>query len=521
MVDLFQTRRLLSCALHDGDNVAVDLLNLLDDLFQRLAGLPDQRDAALDLLAGCIDQRLDLLGRLGRTLRQFTHFLGNDGKTLAGIPRARRLHASVQRQEIGLEGDIVDDADDVGNFARRVFDLSHGRDGIAHHRSRALGIVARCGHQMAGLLCPAAGIGDGRGDLFQRCSRFLDGCRLLFGALRQVIGSGPDFRRTGGNRLGIGADRVHGQPQLFHRIVEIVAHLFHGRHKGLVEILGEIAIRQTLQGLCQRADSAHALRHIRCKLDDLADLSLVIDDRIIGRLDPDLLAALAEAQEFVGGELTTSEPLPELPVFLRLHIGGIAEHPVMPPLNFLQLVPQRPAEILVGGENLTCRREFDHRLRTRDCIQLAGILHGFLPDHRDIGCKLHHLVGLAAAQHRIVGGLDPDFPSTLGEALILLPVEFAAAEPGPEFPVFDAVGLRRFNENTVMLALDLRQLIAQCRAEIGIGVEDIAAEVEFDDRLRLVHRSQNSCGVTAKTRKKPAHTTPPSGNVSCAISAQQ
>jgi hypothetical protein len=60
------------------------------------------------------DQRLDLLGGIGRALGEFAHFLRDDGKALAGLAGARRLDAGIERQKVGLEGDLVDDADDVG-----------------------------------------------------------------------------------------------------------------------------------------------------------------------------------------------------------------------------------------------------------------------------------------------------------------------------------------------------------------------------------------------------------------------
>src|SRR3546814_10616214 len=51
--------------------------------------------------------------RIGRTLRQFTHFLGNDGKAASRLARPGRLDAGIQRQKVGLEGDLVDHRDDL------------------------------------------------------------------------------------------------------------------------------------------------------------------------------------------------------------------------------------------------------------------------------------------------------------------------------------------------------------------------------------------------------------------------
>ena len=116
LVDLLQPGRLLPRAFDNGDDVGVDLLDLLDDFLKSLAGFADQRNTAFHLFARGVDQCLDFLSGFGRSLGQFAHFLGNDSKALAGITGARCLHSRIQRQEVGLEGDIIDDADNVGDF---------------------------------------------------------------------------------------------------------------------------------------------------------------------------------------------------------------------------------------------------------------------------------------------------------------------------------------------------------------------------------------------------------------------
>ncbi len=84
---------------------------------QSLTGFAHELHAAINLIAGILNEDLDFLGRLGRPLSQLTHFLGNDGKTLARLSRPRCFNASIQGQEIGLERDFIDNADDIGNLA--------------------------------------------------------------------------------------------------------------------------------------------------------------------------------------------------------------------------------------------------------------------------------------------------------------------------------------------------------------------------------------------------------------------
>jgi hypothetical protein len=61
---------------------------------------------------------LDLLGGGGAALGQVAHFGGHDGEAAALLAGPRRLDRGVQRQDIGLEGDAIDHADDVGDLAR-------------------------------------------------------------------------------------------------------------------------------------------------------------------------------------------------------------------------------------------------------------------------------------------------------------------------------------------------------------------------------------------------------------------
>ncbi|MNV80600.1 hypothetical protein D3C71_1742140 [compost metagenome] len=94
----------------------MDAGDLFENIPQRTAGAADKFDTAGHLMAGGVDQRLDFLGGLGGALRQLTDFLGDDRKSLAGLACAGGLDAGIERQEIGLEGDVVDDTDNVGDL---------------------------------------------------------------------------------------------------------------------------------------------------------------------------------------------------------------------------------------------------------------------------------------------------------------------------------------------------------------------------------------------------------------------
>ena len=89
-------------------------------------GLGDELGAGADFGAALLDQHLDLGRGLCRRLREAADFDGDDRKAAAGFAGAGGFDRGVEREEVGLEGDVVDEADDVGDLARRGGDPLHG-----------------------------------------------------------------------------------------------------------------------------------------------------------------------------------------------------------------------------------------------------------------------------------------------------------------------------------------------------------------------------------------------------------
>ena len=103
----------------------------------------------------------------------------------------------------------------------------------------------------------------------------------------------------------------------------------------------------------------------------------------------------------------------------------------------------------------------------------------------DVGGDLDDLVDLAAlVLDRVVGRLDADLAAALGEALERLRDELALAELPPELGIFGATCLLLADEHAVMLADDLRRLVAERAAEVLVGLEDDSLQIELDDRER-------------------------------------
>ena len=58
----------------------------------------------------------DLLGRFRGFHRERFDFGGDDGEAAARFTGSRRLDGGVQRQQIGLAGDVANELDDVANL---------------------------------------------------------------------------------------------------------------------------------------------------------------------------------------------------------------------------------------------------------------------------------------------------------------------------------------------------------------------------------------------------------------------
>ncbi len=91
----------------------------------------------------------DVFGGGGGLLGQLLDFRGHDGEALAGVAGAGGLDRGVQRQQVGLLGDVLDDLDDLADFGggRAQFaDLGVAVAGQSRRRCRPRWRpVRRCG----------------------------------------------------------------------------------------------------------------------------------------------------------------------------------------------------------------------------------------------------------------------------------------------------------------------------------------------------------------------------------------
>jgi hypothetical protein len=114
----------------------------------------------------------------------------------------------------------------------------------------------------------------------------------------------------------------------------------------------------------------HVSNFLRCdvggEFDDTERLAVLVEDRVVRRLDPDLLAALADALVFRRLELAGIETGPEFPIGGALALHRFHEHAVVLALDLAERVAQHLEEVLIRGNDRAVHVERDHRLRFLD-----------------------------------------------------------------------------------------------------------------------------------------------------------
>ena len=294
-VDLIQAGRLFLGAGGDVGDHGVDLDHLRDDPSERLASLGDQSHALIDLRGRGGNQALDLFGRLRRTLGERAHLGSDDRETAARVAGARGLDPGVQRQQVRLEGDFVDDANDLADLLRRLVDAGHRRHRLAHDFAALVGVDLGGRDDVARVLGAFGGLLHCCGDLFERGGGFLEARGLLFGALRQIVGGRRNLAGARADRQGIVADRQHRLFQRPERGVEIDPQGLEGGNEFCFDAVLKVAFGQFAEPDPDLLDGAVAAGHVRHEVDDFVDPAVEVEDRIVGGLDPDFLSAFADA----------------------------------------------------------------------------------------------------------------------------------------------------------------------------------------------------------------------------------
>lgn len=118
--DLIDTPALLIRGGGDFAHDIRDARNGIDDVSHGFPGAFHQHRTGIDTRDGIFNQRFYFFRRTGAAAGQITHLACHDRKTAPLLSRARRFYRRVQRQNVSLEGNTVDNADNVSDF----FELS-------------------------------------------------------------------------------------------------------------------------------------------------------------------------------------------------------------------------------------------------------------------------------------------------------------------------------------------------------------------------------------------------------------
>ena len=171
------TLREISCVAAPCSSTAAAIVEDISDSFSMVPAISLM--APTDLLRRRLDAGdllADLAGRFRGLLGQRLHLGSHDREAAAGFAGARRLDGGVQRQQIGLPGDGVDQFDDVADPGRRLRQFADAIVGLAGLIDRLVGHPRRFLHLAADLVDRRSQLLGGRGHRLHVGGGFF-GCR--------------------------------------------------------------------------------------------------------------------------------------------------------------------------------------------------------------------------------------------------------------------------------------------------------------------------------------------------------
>ncbi|CNT62318.1 Uncharacterised protein [Salmonella enterica subsp. enterica serovar Bovismorbificans] len=145
-----------------------------DNLFRSLFNQADR----------CADQAFNLFCRLRAATGEGTNLTGDHRKTASLFPGACRLDRRVQRQNVGLESDTVNDGGNFRDFFRAGGNIPHRLYDPGNHLASATGFTGSIFRQFAGVMRIIRILFNGCRQLFHTGRSLFNGGSLLFSTRR-------------------------------------------------------------------------------------------------------------------------------------------------------------------------------------------------------------------------------------------------------------------------------------------------------------------------------------------------
>ena len=213
-----------------------------DDLFHGRTRLAHLFRAGIHSADRVLDKPFDLFCRLRAAAGQRPYFTCHDRKAATLFPGTGGFNRRVERQNVGLEGNAIDNAGDMRNLLRTVGNVIHGTHHVIHHLTASGGFrrILRQQRRLTGVIRVLFHRGSQLfhtgGGLFQR------GC-LLLGSRGKVVTPGGNFSCARVDRIGAAAHGADGAHQRLLHLVQTSSQLAHLVAPGNRDILRQIAAR--------------------------------------------------------------------------------------------------------------------------------------------------------------------------------------------------------------------------------------------------------------------------------------
>lgn len=133
LANLIDTTALLVGGRSDFTHDVGDAGDGIDDIAHGFTGAFHQHRAHIDAANRVFNQAFDLFGCLRAAACQVTYLTGHHSKATALFTGTGSFYCRIQRQDVGLEGDTVDHAGNIGNLLRAASDVVHGLHHVGDH----------------------------------------------------------------------------------------------------------------------------------------------------------------------------------------------------------------------------------------------------------------------------------------------------------------------------------------------------------------------------------------------------